>query len=88
MPALRINRFDATLPKPVSYCYAAPRLCCARPRQEVLVYLPAVKHCRYTNTNITGHALHDKGLNKRLGVGTLVNSQLRRALAGLVIHGG
>jgi len=30
---------------------------------------------------IPGHALHEKGLQRQIAVGTLVNSQQRRALA-------
>ena len=33
-----------------------------------------------------GHALHEKGLQRQIGVGTLVSSQERRALAVLVIN--
>ena len=35
---------------------------------------------------IPGHALHEKGLQRQIGVGTLVNSQQRRALAVPVIN--
>ena len=37
---------------------------------------------------IPGHALHEKGLQRQIGVGTLVNSQQRRALAVPVINSG
>ena len=37
---------------------------------------------------IPGHALHEKGLEGQKGVGTLVNSQQRRALAVPVINRG
>ena len=39
-------------------------------------------------TTIPGHALHEKGLQRQIGVGTLVNSQQRRALAVPVINRG
>ena len=35
-----------------------------------------------------GHALHEKSLQRQIGVGTLVNSQQRRALAVPVINRG
>ena len=35
---------------------------------------------------IPGHALHEKGVQRQIGVGTLVNSQQRRALAVTVIN--
>ena len=31
--------------------------------------------------SVPGHALHEKGLQRQIAVGTLVNSQQRRALA-------
>ena len=34
-----------------------------------------------TSVYIPGHALHEKGLQRQIDVGTLVNSQQRRALA-------
>ena len=37
---------------------------------------------------VPGHALHEKGLQRQIAVGTLVNSQQRRALAVLVINRG
>ena len=37
---------------------------------------------------IPGHALHEKGLQKQIGVGTLVSSQERRALFVLLINHG
>ena len=37
---------------------------------------------------VPGHALHEKGLQRQLAVGTLVNSQQRRALAVPVINRG
>ena len=38
------------------------------------------------NTNIPGHALHEQGLQGQICVGTLVNSQQRRALAAPLIN--
>ena len=38
------------------------------------------------NRMIPGHALHEKGLQRQIGVGTLVNNQQRRALAVPVIN--
>ena len=35
---------------------------------------------------IPGHALHEKGLQRQIGVGTMVNSQQRRALAVPVMN--
>ena len=35
-----------------------------------------------------GHALHEKGLQRQMDVGTLVNSQQRRALTVPVINRG
>ena len=35
---------------------------------------------------IPGHALHEKGLQRQIGIGTLVSSQERRALAVLLIN--
>ena len=35
---------------------------------------------------VPGHALHEKRLQRQIGVGTLVNSQQRRALAIPVIN--
>ena len=35
---------------------------------------------QFTNNCIPGHALHEKGLQRQIGVGTLVSSQERRAL--------
>ena len=37
---------------------------------------------------IPGHALHEKGLQRQIGVGTLVSSQERRALAVPLINRG
>ena len=37
-------------------------------------------------SNIPGHALHETGLQRQMVVGTLVNSQQRRALAVPVIN--
>ena len=37
---------------------------------------------------IPGHALHEKGFQRQIGVGTLINSQQRRALAVPVINRG
>ena len=41
---------------------------------------------RARKSKIPGHALHEKGLQRQIGVGTLVNSQQRRALAVPVIN--
>ena len=37
--------------------------------------------CDSRGNLVPGHALHEKGLQRQIGVGTLVNSQQRRALA-------
>ena len=37
---------------------------------------------------VPGHALHEKGLQRQIGVGTLVSSQERRALAVPLINRG
>ena len=37
---------------------------------------------------VPGHALHEKGLQRQIGVGTLVSSQERRALAVPLISRG
>ena len=37
---------------------------------------------------VPGHALHEEGLQRQIGVGTLVNSQQRRALAVPVLNRG
>ena len=36
--------------------------------------------------SVPGHALHEKGLQRQIGVGTLVNSQQRRAFVVPVIN--
>ena len=43
---------------------------------------------RFVSPWVPGHALHEKGLQRQIGVGTLVNSQQRRALAVPVINRG
>ena len=42
----------------------------------------------YLAYNIPGHALHEKGLQRQKGVGTLVSSQEQRALLVPVINRG
>ena len=49
----------------------------------------ALNHKAYQTLNslpIPGHALHEKGLQRQISVGTLVSSQERRALAVLVVN--
>ena len=68
-------------------CPASPRptVRCALRRPDPPVVCPGFGLDRF---QIPGHALHEKGLQRQIGVGTLVNSQQRRALAVPVINRG
>ena len=52
-------------------------------RQQLFV--PAADKCK---NHVPGHALHEKGLQRQVGVGTLVSSQERRALLVARINRG
>ena len=62
--------FSHTFKRCISPC-ATWRVVC---HAELRIFLRAERH-------VPGHALHQKGLQKQIAVGTLVSSQQRRALA-------
>ena len=60
----------------------------AYPRDRELTNVP-MRICRFKHfLHIPGHALHEKGLQRQIGDGTLVSSQERRALAVPLINRG
>ena len=55
---------------------------CVRVLDSTSLYLFPDRPCM---KRVPGHALHEEGLQRQIGVGTLVNSQQRRALAVLLL---
>ena len=78
MVAFRADRNVGTL-----FCPASPRPAVRRApcRPDAPVVCPGFGLDRFP-----GHALHEKGLQRQIAVGTLVNSQQRRALAVPVMN--
>ena len=62
----------------------APPPRCVPPRPDPPVVCPGFGLGKW----IPGHALHEKGLQRQIAVGTLVNSQQRRALLVPLINRG
>ena len=74
----------AKRPVGVPSCPAPPRPaaappCAAPPR-------PAYGVSGFWVRQVSGHALHEKGLQRQVGIGTLVSSQERRAAVVLVVN--
>ena len=60
----------------------------APPRHDPPVVCPGFELDKFRFEDIRGHALHKKGLQRQTGVGTLVSSQQRKALAVPLLNRG